>query len=49
MHLYVEGAATTPCGLALDELILFPEIDWPGGVALANPRCGSCGEAIAGP
>jgi len=48
MHLYVDGASATGCGLALDTLILFPEIDWPGGVALSNPRCGACGELIAG-
>ena len=45
MHRYEDDARVTACGLALDDLSLFPEIDWPGGVALDNPRCGACGES----
>jgi hypothetical protein len=45
MHSYAEGGRLTACGLPLEGLTLFPEIDWPGGVALGNPRCGACGES----
>jgi hypothetical protein len=45
LHAYIENETQTFCGLATASLSLFPGIDWPGGVDLANARCGRCGES----
>ena len=48
LHAYlVDHATATYCGLPTASLVLFPNIDWPGGYGLSNAHCPRCGEATA--